>query len=325
MYEAWPLNRGGGQSADYAVKTLRAEWSDNRQAIACLRREAEVSAHVAHPRLVAVLSAQLDQPPYYLVTPRLRGKPLDRRLHAKQRLSLTMSLCVARQVAEALAALAEHGWTHGDVKPANIFLSPEGRATLLDLGFARRADEPRRLRQDTILGALAYLAPEAITSTLAPDIRSDIYSLGVTLYEMLAGRPPFVCDEAGELVRLHREGAPPPLRRRLPETPREVAALVHEMLAKEPLRRPQTPTELVRRLVALEILTFEELRRLDGLSGKPANPGLSTRWGCGGFGFAQVFFRILVGRLGSNAGRRGNGRRVTGVPWNTSCPATQDG
>jgi serine/threonine protein kinase len=145
---------------------------------------------------------------------------------------------------------------HGDVKPSNIFLSPEGHVTLLDLGFARRIDRPDPGLERWLTGTYHYMAPEVLTADMPVDIRSDIYSLGVVIYEMLTGRVPFQGHDPGELARQHRGIRVPDVRRLVPDVPAEAAALVREMVAKEPLRRPQTPRELIERLIAVEIATF---------------------------------------------------------------------
>jgi len=171
---------------------------------------------------------------------------------------LPVALWMARQVVEALEALHAAGWMHGDVKPGNVFVSPEGHVTLLDLGFARRRDETGSAVDRLLTGTCNYMAPELITSALRADIRSDVYSLGVVLFELLAGRLPFTGESLAELATKHRQSRPPNLRRLAPHLPQAVVELVQQMLAKDPLRRPQTPRELIDRLVGLEIATFSE-------------------------------------------------------------------
>jgi serine/threonine protein kinase len=137
-----------------------------------------------------------------------------------------------------------------------MLLSPQHHATLLDLGFARRQDEAA-CGEHCLLGTLAYMAPEQFDDRHGADIRSDIYSLGVTLFEMLSGRRPFAARNAAELIRQHRSHRPDSLRRLLPDLPREAAALVAHMMAKHPLRRPQS-RELVDQLVRLEVSLLAE-------------------------------------------------------------------
>jgi serine/threonine-protein kinase len=257
IYQARPVAAPAGQPA-YAVKRLRPEWQENPEAVALFRREALVGGQVSHPHLVPILAASTARPPYYLVMPWLAGGTLAERLAASDSFDLPEVLWIARQVGEALEALWSAGWMHGDVKPANIHLSLEGHVTLLDLGFARHRQETGSVIDRCVLGTVAYLAPETIVSALRCDIRSDVYSLGVVLFEMFAGRLPFTGQTLAELAAQHRQDRAPELRRLVPYLPAGVIRLVREMLCKEPLRRPQTPRELIDRLWALEISTFSE-------------------------------------------------------------------
>jgi serine/threonine-protein kinase len=145
---------------------------------------------------------------------------------------------------------------HGDIKAENIFVGEQGHVTLLDLGFARRESEIASAVDRPVLGTVNYMAPELVTSSLRADIRSDIYSLGVTLFELLTGRLPVVAADLAELAEIHRQLRPVDVRRLTPGLPLEVARLVRQMMAKEPLRRPQTPRELIERLTRLEVQNF---------------------------------------------------------------------
>ncbi len=256
IYQARPVGSPAGPA--YALKRLRPEWQEEPEAVALFRREALVGRQVSHPHLVPILAGSTARPPYYLVMPWLAGRTLADRLAASDSLDLPEALWITRQMGEALEALWSAGWMHGDVKPANIHLSPEGHATLLDLGFARNRQETGSAVDRCVLGTVAYLAPESIVSALRCDIRSDIYSLGVVLFEVLAGRLPFTGQTLAELAAQHRQDRAPELRRLVPHLPAGVTRLVREMLCKEPLRRPQSPRELIERLSALEISTFSE-------------------------------------------------------------------
>jgi serine/threonine-protein kinase len=207
--------------------------------------------------------------------PCLSGATLARWLERGKPLPLAVTLWIIRQIAEALGAVADQGWMHGDVKPANIHVADDGHATLLDLGFVRRVEESKSLADRPMLGTLRYMAPEMITSSLAGDIRSDIYSLGASFYELLSGKPPFPGDDPASLAMMHRDTPAPRLERILPDLPAPVAELVHEMLAKEPLRRPQTPSELVERLTRLEIDYFHARSWPAGTAAQVATPAFA--------------------------------------------------
>jgi serine/threonine-protein kinase len=258
IYRARPLGSPPERVPAYAVKLLRAEYEDDARAIAVLAREAAVGGAISNPHLIPVLEAGISRAPRFLVVPWLDGATLQARLAAGDLLDLPAALWIVRQAVEAMDALHAAGWTHGDVKPSNIFISPEGHVTLLDLGFARQRGETGSAADRCVMGTCNYLAPECITSALAADIRSDIYSLGAVLFEVLCGCLPFQGQTLADLAGQHRQSAPPDLLKLAPQLPAEVARLVRSMMAKDPLRRPQTPRELLPRLVALEIATFSE-------------------------------------------------------------------
>ena len=257
VYSARPAEGPQSQSPAYVVKVLRKEWWRDIQAISMQRREAWVGSKVSHPNLLPVLSASVQEPPFYIVTPRLEGATLDEVITERERLPVPFGLWIARQVADALAALFEvAGVIHTDVKPENIMVSPAGHATLIDFGFAQTTAEANHWTTRPLAGTLAYIAPEMVTSTLAAGPRSDIYSLGVTLYEMLTGQRPWETNDPGELATLHREAKPTDIRALRPDTPEAVATLIHSMLAKDALRRPASARELAATLVRLEIKSF---------------------------------------------------------------------
>lgn len=258
VYRARPAGAPADRPATYAVKMLRPCWESDERAIGLLHREALVGQTVASPHLVPILAACVRQSPRLLVMPWLDGASLATRIADGQQFGVPESLWLVRQAAEALDALHQAGWMHGDVTPGNIHVSTTGHATLLDFNFARRSHELGSAVDRPIMGTCSYLAPEYITSTLQPDIRSDIYSLGVVLFEMLSGRRPFAGESLSQVATQHRQAAVPNLARFASHVPREVVYLVRQMMAKEPLRRPQTPRELIDRLVALEIATFSE-------------------------------------------------------------------
>lgn len=241
----------------YAVKMLRKEWWRDTAAIELFRREAWVGTKVSHPHVVPILSVNVRQPPFYIAMPLLSGQTVRQRLDSGWRPSTPEALWITRQVVEGLAGIyATTGMVHGDVKPDNVVVAPSGHATLIDLGFCRSPDEGHSWTSRPLVGSLAYIAPEVVTSAYAASPQSDQYSVGVMLYELLAGRLPFDSDDAAELVAQHRGQKPPCLGQLRPDLSRDVTGLVHTLLAKEPLRRFVSLEELTARLVRLEINSF---------------------------------------------------------------------
>jgi serine/threonine protein kinase len=260
VYQARPRGAPASQFAGYAIKMLAREHQNTPGVLTRFRQEARASRKVDSAHVVPVLNASLQEAPYFLVTPFLEGASLDTLLSSGISASLPVVLWIMRQAAQGLDALFTAGWMHGDLKPQNVIISPTCHVTLIDLGFARPLDSNEatyRLERPSLVGTPSYMAPELLTSNMLPDIRSDIYSLGVILFEMLTGRLPFDARDPGRLAQQHRE-QPPDLKLICPHLPKRVRRLVYAILAKEPLRRPQTPAELVDRLAALEIETFAE-------------------------------------------------------------------
>ncbi len=257
VFRARPRDCSADWPADYAIKVARVGDPRHPHADALITREATVGRVVLHPHLIAILLAHLETSPYHLVMPLLQGATLRDALMSCGPLSTPHALWIVRQIAEALATLHQAGWIHADVKPSNMHVSPAGHATLIDLGFALKMESAECAPGASLRGTMIYTAPEMISSAVSVDERSDTYSLGITLYELLTGHPPFLDEDPGRLMLAHLQRAVPNPRRSLPGLNHEVNRLLRDMLAKEPLRRP-TDEELVQRLVDLEIATLEE-------------------------------------------------------------------
>ena len=239
-----------------AVKLLRPEWEDPAVGIKLLQREARAGLSVRHPHLVELLDAHVTRPPYFIVMDLIEGESLRRRLRREYNLAASIALWISRQIAEALAALHRKGFAHGDVKPDNVRLAAQGRAVLLDLGFARRPGENASfLARGYLLGTVDYLAPELCGPDACDDLRSDVYSLGVMLFEMLSGQLPYPAGKVGETLRRHRQEPPADLRRYVDRAPPELRELVSRLLAPKPVDRPRADL-LVQELIRLEIATM---------------------------------------------------------------------
>ena len=167
---------------------------------------------------------------------------------------------IAEQVAGTLAAAHAAGIVHRDIKPGNIMVTPEGQVKVLDFGIARTTDGLNLTQTASVLGTAPYMSPEQAMGQPA-DARSDIYSLGCVLYEMLTGKPPFMGDLPAAVLHQHVRVAPKPPRALNPNVPPALDALVLQMLAKSPEDRPQTAAEVRDRLAALDTATEPRPRR----------------------------------------------------------------
>jgi serine/threonine protein kinase len=253
--------RDRATDAPCAVKLVRPDWEDQDSAVKLLQREARAGLSVRHPHLVAVTHAHVTRPPYFLVMELLPGESLRRRLRRDYRLPVKDAVWVLRQTAEALAALHAAGFLHGDVKPDNLRLIDDGTAVLIDLGFAHRPGENAAfVRAGYVLGTANYLAPELCEPVPAEDFATDLFSLGVTGFEMLTGRLPYPPGSLSQTFRRHQCDPPADIRRCGRSLPGPLAALVERLLARRPEDRPRAAAA-VQQLVKLEIAALRWRRR----------------------------------------------------------------
>ncbi|MFE5096633.1 protein kinase [Streptomyces sp. NPDC056638] len=221
-----------------AVKVLTGDAGSSRQ-VARFAREAAVAGGLAHPNIVTVhdfgSTTHRGQPCAYLVMELLPGKSLSAALDVG-RLPLPRALSIAACVADALKAAHDAGLTHRDIKPSNIMIRSNGTATVVDFGITKGSDGRNDVTTTGVLiGTPAYMAPEALAGTF--DHRSDLYSLGCVLYEMVTGRRPFT-GTSWHLVNQHIKEQPAPLRTLRLDAPVQLERLVSQLLAKDPAQRP---------------------------------------------------------------------------------------
>ena len=256
VYRARPAN-SDGKPGHYALKVLQERWHDDPAALGRLRYEWIVGRAVAHRRVVSILSAHLHRPPYYIVMPWIEARSVAAQLSRQCQLETPVALWIARQAAEGLEALHNLGYSHGDVNPANILFAADGHVTLIDLSCARRCDNELPVGDQAISGVPLYLAPEIFAGQPA-DLRSDIYSLGITLFEMLAGRLPMNSHDLSTVAEQKLRGALPSVRVFAPHTPGDIAQFIRLLTARDPLRRPQRARDAIQALERLEIATLAE-------------------------------------------------------------------
>ncbi|GAB4149286.1 MAG: hypothetical protein Tsb009_23520 [Planctomycetaceae bacterium] len=245
-------NRETGTLA--ALKRLRPEWRNQPEARALFQAEVNAASCVNSEHVVRLLDAELDTPSPWLLLEWLEGETLEQRLARGEKIPVSTAVWIARQTVQGLSDLSRAGFVHGDLKPENIFLCYPGIVKILDLGFAHRLERTSEFSENKLLvGTAEYLAPEALSAELSNPLAKDVYSLGIILFRMLAGRLPFTGQNTADILRLQRQAKPPALHILCPEAPSELVDLVERMLAKQPLRRPLNLRELSRTLIRLEI------------------------------------------------------------------------
>ena len=217
-------------------------------------REARIASEIRHPNIVGVMDVEIDpmKAVSYIVMEFIDGGTLRHILKAQQTLPEIQALFIVREIAEALNVIEKHKIVHRDIKPDNIMFTRSGEVKLADLGIAKTADEDVNLtKTNMMLGTPAYLSPEQIEACKDVDIRSDIYSLGATLYEMLTGSAPYAGKNLYDIFQKMISETIVDPRKKNPHVSPATARIVMKMLHKNPARRYQTPQELLEALDAV--------------------------------------------------------------------------
>jgi len=227
-----------------ALKTLYPELSADPLFVERFRREAQAAANLSHPNIVPVFDWGEDNGTYFIVMELVDGTSLADMLRGGRTLTPSHSATLMAQVAAALGYAHRNGVVHRDVKPGNILIASDGQVKVTDFGIAQAMSVEDQLAEEgSVMGTATYFSPEQAEG--APvDGRSDIYSLGVVLYEMIAGRPPFIGDSPVEVSSQHVHGTVPAPSEFNPAIPADLQAIVMEALAKSPERRYQSAEDL---------------------------------------------------------------------------------
>ena len=239
MAEVW-LATDTALSRQVAVKLLKPTLAADPVVAERFRREAIAVASVTHPNIVAVYDAVEDNGRQAVVMQYVQGKTLRQLLDEQGRLSPELTVHIGCALASALDAAHSAGLVHRDVKPGNVLVTPDGRVQLADFGIAKALGSGDDLTSDNVMmGTAKYLSPEQVRGRRL-DGRADLYSLGLVLYECLAGKVPFLgeTDADTALARLQRDATD--LNRLRPTLPRQVAAVVHRLMEREPEHRYAT-------------------------------------------------------------------------------------
>ncbi|MGA2112099.1 MAG: serine/threonine-protein kinase [Anaerolineales bacterium] len=233
-----------------AVKVLREELTHGPQFRRKFLTETQALARLSHPNLVSLLDFGIEGSWCFLVLELVEGVDLKRHLFQQGQLSVNESLSIARQISAGLGLAHSAGLVHGDVRPHNVLLAASGLAKLADLGVARLFSSRDHLPQDELWATPQYFSPEQAAGE-DPSPSSDVYSLGVVLFEMLAGRLPFRGQDLRDLTLEELIHAPPSLGALVPSSPRSVEAVLDRMLEKNPQDRYRDGNEAAAALSVL--------------------------------------------------------------------------
>ena len=239
-----------------AVKILHQQYENDTEFITRFQREAKAAARITHPNIVNVYDVGVAEGRHYIVMEYVPGRTLKERIKEEGPVPVPQALQIARQIAGALAQAHANNLVHCDIKPHNILVMPDGNVKVADFGIARAVTESTMTYNDNIMGSVHYFSPEQARGTMITP-KSDVYSLGVLLYEMLSGRIPFDGNTAVSIARKHLEEDPQPLHMIAPGIPPVVEALVTRMMAKDSAQRPDSS------MLVQDIVRAEQMMRSD--------------------------------------------------------------
>ncbi|MFI5100375.1 MAG: protein kinase, partial [Actinomycetes bacterium] len=256
MAEVW-LARDALLDRNVALKVLFPELSVDRNFVERFRREAQAAANLTHPNIVSVYDWGEAGNTYFIVMEYVDGRPLSAVLHDDGPMSADRAAGIGADVAAALGFAHRNGVIHRDVKPGNVLITSGDQVKVTDFGIARAADTEDHLTQTgAVMGTATYFSPEQAQG-LSVDQRSDVYSLGVVLYEMVAGRPPFAAASPVAVAYKHVHEEPPLVGQVVPELPAAFEAIVHQAMSKDVTRRYATAEEL-----RADLLRFRQGRQV---------------------------------------------------------------
>ena len=245
VYKAWDLRL----ERPVAIKILRQNFSFDPTLTERFRLEAKAAANLSHPNIVTVYDFGLDDGKFYIVIEYVPGTDLKAMIKHHGPFTVDEAIPLIVQACAGIGYAHRAGLVHCDVKPHNMLVTPDQRLKVTDFGIARAlASIHPEERNEVVWGSPQYFSPEQAAGG-APSPSSDVYSLGVILYEMLTGRLPFIADSPAELSRMHREVAPIPPRRFNPAIPEALEQIILKVLSKEPSARYRMADQLGRILV----------------------------------------------------------------------------
>ena len=293
-----------------ALKVLFPELSVDRSFVERFRREAQAAANLSHPNIVPVFDWGEDTGTYFIVMEFIDGRPLSSILKSAGTLSPERTADIGAHVASALGYAHKHGVVHRDVKPGNVLITDDGAVKVTDFGIARAINTEESLTQTgAVMGTATYFSPEQAEG-LGVDARSDIYSLGVVLFEMVTGRPPFLGDSPVAVASKHVRDNPPTPRELNPQIPPTFEAIILKSMAKDPAHRYATADELRADLLRFNegrsVLAMEDTTAMIGVA------GVTTTVAAVGAMDATRSVDSVAGAGGGEGGRDGDAPDETG-------------
>ena len=308
-----------------AVKVMHREMSEQEDQLARFRQEARAVAKLSHPNVVSVIDAGEDGGHPYIVFEYVEGETLKQRVARVGALETQEAIAYAIEVARGLSVAHARQMVHRDIKPQNILIDDEGRAKLTDFGISRQLEQDGMTATGRVLGTTDYVAPEQAMGK-AVDPRSDIYSLGVVLYEMLVGQVPFSADSQVGVAMKHVNEELPDVQQRRPEVSAAVALVVERATAKDPDRRYEEVGEMIDDLsTALEVeaaragsTSGEATSVLDAVPAPKRRLSSRSGWSWAAMallllvaGVALLAVKLISDGLGGGGAESGKGARVS--------------
>ena len=228
-----------------AVKILRAQFTDDANFVSRFRQEARAAARLSHPNIVSIFDVGCAADTHYIVMEYVAGETLKDLIRREGRLEFRRAVEIGLQIAAALKHAHDNKIIHCDIKPHNILINPDGIAKVTDFGIARAISSQTATQVAGVLGSVHYLSPEQARG-YSVDSQSDLYSLGVVLYEMLSGAPPFDAATPIAIAMKHLQEEPRALSEIRPDTPEPLRDLVQKAMAKKPANRYGSAAEMIR-------------------------------------------------------------------------------
>ena len=238
-----------------AIKILRPEFTKDEQFVENFRRESQAAAGLSHPNIVSVYDVGQEGNIHFIVMELVEGKTLSKLIEEKGRLDYKEAINITRQVASALSLAHKNQIVHRDIKPHNILITNTGVAKLADFGIAKAVSASTIIGgNNKVMGSVHYFSPEQARGAYV-DERSDIYSLGIVLYEMLTGKVPFDGDNPISIALMHINDPMPPVSAEVPGIPPQLEKIIMKATDKYQTNRYRTADEMIEDLDNIEFIT----------------------------------------------------------------------